>query len=61
MRAIALGIALAVGVSLPGLAAEPDGPAELIGKTEAIRIAIQDQVGANSMPDVAEQIALAEY
>ena len=61
MRAIALGIALAVGFSLPGLAAEPDGPSELIGKTEAIRIAIQDQVGAKTMPDAAEQIALAEY
>ena len=61
MRAIALGLALAVTTSLPGLAAEPDGPSELIGKTEAIRIAIQDQVGAQTMRDAAAQIALAEY
>ena len=61
MRAIALGFALAASISLPGLAAEPDGPAELIGKSEAIRIAVQDQLGERSMGDVAEQIALAEY
>ena len=61
MRAIALGFALAAAVCVPAFAAEPDGPAELIGKSEAIRIAIQDQVGARSMSDAAEQIALAEY
>lgn len=61
MRRIALALILAASVGTPGLAAEPDGPAELITKTEAVRIAIQDQLGVKSMGDVAEQIALAEY
>jgi murein L,D-transpeptidase YcbB/YkuD len=61
MRAIALGFALAASLCVPALAAEPDGAAELIGKSEAIRIAIQDQVSVDSMSDAAEQIALAEY
>jgi L,D-transpeptidase YcbB len=61
MRRIALALFLAASVGVPGFAAEPDGPAELITKTEAVRIAIQDELGAQSMRDVAEQIALAEY
>lgn len=61
MRRIALALILAASVGTPGFAAEPDGPAELITKTEAVRIAIQDQLGVKSMSDVAEQIALAEY
>jgi len=61
MRRIALGLVLAASMCLPGLAAEPDGPSELITKTEAVRIAIQDQLGTQSMGDPAEQIALAEY
>ena len=61
MRAIALGFALAASICVSAFAAEPDGPAELIGTSEAIRIALQDQVGAQSMSDAAEQIALAEY
>ena len=61
MKRIALALVLAASVGVPGFAAEPDGPAELITKTEAVRIAIQDELGAQSMRDVAEQIALAEY
>ncbi len=61
MRRIALALILAASVGTSGFAAEPDGPAELITKTEAVRIAIQDQLGVKSMSDVAEQIALAEY
>jgi L,D-transpeptidase YcbB len=61
MRRIALALVLAASVGAPGFAAEPDGPAELITKTEAVRIALQDGLGAKSMSDVAEQIALAEY
>jgi L,D-transpeptidase YcbB len=61
MRRIALGLVLAASIGLPASAAEPEGPAELITKTEAVRIAIQDQLGLQSMGDAAEQIALAEY
>jgi murein L,D-transpeptidase YcbB/YkuD len=61
MRRIALALILAASVGTPSFAAEPDGPAELITKTEAVRIAIQDQLGVKSMSDVSEQIALAEY
>ena len=60
MRPIVLGLVLAASFSLPGLAAEPEGPAALITQTEAVRIAIQDQLAVKSM-DAAEQIALAEY
>ena len=61
MRRIALGLVLAASIGLPAFAAEPEGPAELITKTEAVRIAIQDQLGTQSMGDASEQIALAEY
>jgi murein L,D-transpeptidase YcbB/YkuD len=61
MRRIALALILAASVGTPSFAAEPDGPAELITKTEAVRIAIQDQLGVKSMSDVSEQIALADY
>jgi murein L,D-transpeptidase YcbB/YkuD len=61
MRAIAFGLILAASFSLPGLAAEPQGPAELITKTEAVRIALQDKLATTSGTDAAEQVALADY
>ena len=61
MRRIALGLVLAASFGLPAFAAEPEGPAELITKTEAVRIAIQDELGIQSMGDASKQIALAEY
>ena len=61
MRRIALGLVLAASFSLPGFAAEPEGPAALLTKTDAVRIAIQNRLAANSAGDVAAQIALAKY
>lgn len=61
LRSAAIGIAFAVSFGAPAVAAEPDGPAELVTRSEAVRIAVQDQVGAVTMKDAAEQIALAEY
>jgi murein L,D-transpeptidase YcbB/YkuD len=61
MRPIALGLVLAAAFSLPGLAAEPQGPAALITQTEAVRIEIQGRLVSKSTGDSAEQIALAEY
>ena len=61
LRSAAIGIAAVVSFAAPGFAAEPDGPAELVTRSEAIRISVQDQVGAVPMKDTAEQIALAEY
>ncbi|MGH6866859.1 MAG: L,D-transpeptidase family protein [Methyloceanibacter sp.] len=61
MRAIALGLVLAATFGLPGHAAEPDGPAELIGRIEAVRIAIQGRIESKSGSDTAAQVALAEY
>lgn len=61
LRSAAIGIAVAVSFSAPAVAAEPDGPAQLVSRSEAIRISVQDQVGAVAMKDAAEQIALAEY
>ena len=46
MRPIALGLLLAATFSLPGLAAEPDGPATLITPTEAVRITVQGVLSA---------------
>jgi len=61
MTAAALGLVLAVSISVPAFAAEPDGPTDLVNRSEAVRISVQDQVGALTMNDAAEQIALAEY
>ena len=60
-RPLVFGLVLAALTCAPAFAAEPDGPAELITESEAVRIAIQDQLGDRSMKDAAEQIALAEY
>ena len=61
MKPIALGLVLAASFSLSALAAEPEGPAELITQTEAVRIEIQDRLAATSGSSVEEQIALAEF
>ncbi|MEM9589926.1 MAG: L,D-transpeptidase family protein [Pseudomonadota bacterium] len=61
LRSAAIGFAVAVSFGAPAVAAEPDGPTELVSRSEAIRISVQDQVGAVAMKDTAEQIALAEY
>jgi murein L,D-transpeptidase YcbB/YkuD len=61
MRRIALGLIFATSFSLPGLAAEPDGPAALINRTEAVRIAVQGQLSLNSARREAEQVALLNY
>ena len=42
-------------------AAEPDAPATLIGRTEAIRVAIQEHLADKSSDDREEQKALVEY
>ncbi len=41
MKPIFLGLLFAAGASLPASAAEPDGPANLITKTESVRIGVQ--------------------
>ena len=61
LRSAAIGIAVAISFSTPAVAAEPDGPEELVTRSEAIRISVQEQVGTVAMKDAAEQIALAEY
>ena len=48
MRPIALGLLMAASVSLPAFAAEPDGPANLIDQTEAVRIAVQGLLAAKA-------------
>jgi len=60
MRPIALGLIIAA-FSLPGFAAEPDGPASLITQTEAVRIAVQNRLSPKSTARKAEQGALVEY
>jgi L,D-transpeptidase YcbB len=62
MRPIALGFVLAASFSLPAFAAEPDGPAALITKTEALRIAVQNKLSPKSATARKnEQAALVEY
>ncbi len=63
-RPLVFGLILAALIyapDAPAFAAEPDGPAELVTESDAVRIAIQDQLGDRTMKDAAEQIALAEY
>ena len=61
MRPIALGVILAVSFSLPGFAAEPDGPGELINQKEAVRIAIQSRLSPKTNVRKAAQGAMVEY
>jgi L,D-transpeptidase YcbB len=60
----ALGLIITAYVSLPALAAEPDGPAALITRSEAVRVTIRDRllakVSANSARR-SQQGALVEY
>lgn len=46
MRAIALGLLIAAATGLPAFGAEPDGPANLIDETEAVRIGVQGVLAA---------------
>ena len=64
MRAIALGLLIAATASLPGFAAEPDGPPNLITETEALRISVQGLLSARSGDTAARKAqknALIEY
>jgi murein L,D-transpeptidase YcbB/YkuD len=62
MRPIALGLIIAASFSLPGFAAEPDGPATLITKMEAVRIAVQGRLSPKSpTARKTDQAALVEY
>jgi len=64
MRRIALGLLVAAAVSVPALAAEPDGPANLITKTEAVRIGVQGLLSAELVDTDARKLqkaALLDY
>jgi murein L,D-transpeptidase YcbB/YkuD len=64
MRPIALGLLAAAAFSLPAFAAEPDGPANLITRTEAIRIGVQGLLSnkaANTDAQRLQKDALVEY
>lgn len=64
MRAITIGLLMAAAVSLPGYAAEPDGPPNLIDKTEALRIGVQGLLSPGSGDTAARKAqkdALIEY
>ncbi len=64
MRAIGLGLLMAAVVSLPGYAAEPDGPANLITQAEALRIGVQGLLSSKSGDTAtrkAQKDALIEY
>ncbi|HLC08344.1 MAG TPA: L,D-transpeptidase family protein [Methyloceanibacter sp.] len=62
---LAFASCLVAAVSLPALAAEPDAPDTLIGRSDAIRIAVQNQLSAKftnaSEARKAEQGALVEF
>ncbi|MCJ7599392.1 MAG: hypothetical protein MUO41_12385, partial [Methyloceanibacter sp.] len=62
---LAFASCLVAASCLPAIAAEPDAPDTLIGRAEAIRIAVQDQLSAKftsaSETRKAEQGALVEF
>ena len=62
---IAFALLLAAPLSIPAYAAEPDAPSALIGRSEAVRIAIQERLSAKftaaSEARKSEQGALVEY
>jgi L,D-transpeptidase YcbB len=64
MRAILSGLLMAAAISLPAYAAEPDGPANLITQTEAVRIGVQSLLSEKSTGTSvrkAQNDALVEY
>jgi L,D-transpeptidase YcbB len=64
MRTLALGLLVAATASLPGYAAEPDGPPNLINEKEALRISIQGLLSAKARDTAsrkAQKDALIEY
>jgi L,D-transpeptidase YcbB len=62
MRAFALGLLAAASFSLPGFAAERDGPADLISPTDALRIAVQGLLSNKSgSSGKSQKDALVEY
>ena len=62
MRAFALGLLAAASFSLPGFAAERDGPADLISPTDALRITVQGLLSSKSgSSGKSQKDALAEY
>ena len=64
MKPFALGLLVAASFSLPAWAAEPDGPANLITKTESIRIGVQGLLAGKSANTEAQKLqknALLEY
>ena len=63
MKPITLGLLIAASVSLPGYAAEPDGPGNLITRTEAVRITVQNLLSSESDASSrkAKNDALVEY
>jgi L,D-transpeptidase YcbB len=61
---IVLGLGSALVLASPALAAEPDGPDELISRTDAIYVSIQDKLTNKAKDlgaDKAEQLALSTY
>ncbi len=62
---LAFASCLVAALSLPAIAAEPDAPDTLIGRADAIRIAVQNQLSAKfthaSEAHKAEQGALVEF
>jgi murein L,D-transpeptidase YcbB/YkuD len=61
MRSVALGLLAAASLSVPGFAAEPNGPASLITPVEGLRITVQGLVSTKSDADTAQRDALVEY
>ena len=61
MRSVALGLLAAASLNVPGFAAEPNGPANLITPADGLRITIQGLVSAKSDADSAQRNALVEY
>jgi murein L,D-transpeptidase YcbB/YkuD len=64
MKPIGLGLLMAAALSLPAFAAEPDGPANLIDKTEAVRIGVQGILSGkptSTNAQKAQREALVEF
>jgi murein L,D-transpeptidase YcbB/YkuD len=64
MKPLGLGLLAAAAFSLPAFAVEPDGPANLIDKTEAVRIGVQGLLSNRSASTDAQKLqreALVEF